>query len=387
MDTITHGIVGALIGKSFTFESEHEGRIATFAVTAGAVFPDSDTFIPPFYHDKLAFIEIHRGITHSLLMLPLFALLFGWLTALLLRRRSKWPLYSLLYGIGIGSHIFLDVITSYGTMIWSPISKVRVSWDWVFIIDVVFTSIALLPQLLAWVYSDRERARGRGIGVWLCSTSAGAVIAWAVQRFDVHISGLTLAASSVLIAVLLWIPSWGGRGFLWRRSAYCRAGVAVLAVYLGICAVTHRAALARVETFARVSGVSAERIAALPAPPSFFRWSGLVQSTRGVYRGSISIKENPAADLAASESSPYRFFPNAEDNLYVRTAESLPQVKRYLWFARFPWITYRMSNGPQVVEIRDAQFLWPPRSGDPPFTFRVLLDGEGHVLGAGLSTR
>ena len=40
MDPITHGIAGALLGKGYF--AERKGRVAIFAATLGAVFPDID---------------------------------------------------------------------------------------------------------------------------------------------------------------------------------------------------------------------------------------------------------------------------------------------------------------------------------------------------------
>ncbi len=377
MDTITHGIAGALVAKSFF--SERHGRAATFALTAASVFPDSDSFATLFSRDSLAFIEIHRGITHSLVMLPVFSLLFGCLTALAIRDKRKWPLFSLLYGIGIGLHILLDVITSYGTMIWSPLSYTRVSWDLVFIIDVVFTSTVLLPQLIAWVYSDRERSLWRGLGIWIGFTVAGVLLALFLPTVNVSLSAWDVAAASVLVAVLLWMPSWGGRGFRWRDSSFCRAGVAALALYLLACSLAHRTAFARVQELARSNEWRVDRIAALPSPPSLLRWSGLVESEKGIYRASI--------DLASSTPPSYMLYPDAEENRYVQAAQSLPDVHRYLRFARFPWVTFQASDGFNLVEFRDVQFFWPPRGRIQPFTFQVFLDHEGHVKFSGLLRR
>lgn len=375
MDTITHGITGALIGNSLF--SERENRIAILAVTIGSVYPDSDTFASWFYHNRLAFLEIHRGVTHSLIMLPVFALLFGGVTSLLTRRRYKWLFLSLFYAIGIGSHILLDLITSYGTMIWSPISIARVSWDTTFIVDVTFTAIALLPQLIAWVYSDPQRTRWRGCAVWVGMVGAGIAVVAAARLANLFVSAWTVVAAGILIAAALWAPSsLAGRGYQWDRAAYCRVGVAVLAIYLGFCAVAHRAALGRVERFASASGLASARIAALPSPPSLLRWSGLLQTNKGIYRGSI--------DLAASSQPGYDFFPNAENNQFLEKAESLPDAKTFLWFARFPWVTYQWNDGLQIVEIRDIQFFLPSRRANTPFTFQVLLDRQGRVLSSGL---
>src|SRR5467141_1270733 len=153
MDTITHGIVGALAGKALfagrdvptgsakggTYHalSSPAARAAIVACTLGAMFPDIDIFAGPLARNPLAIMEWHRNITHSLVMLPLWALLLA-AVSLPLARWVGWkpPSFAMLVGIyafGLGSHVFLDLVTNFGTMIWSPLSYSRVAWDWLFI--------------------------------------------------------------------------------------------------------------------------------------------------------------------------------------------------------------------------------------------------------------
>ena len=151
MDTVTHGIVGALIGKAFfagdpvaragllARAAQNRGRVAIISCTLGAIFPDIDIFAGPLAHNSLALMTWHRNITHSVVMLPVWALALTaitWLAA----RWARWPAPELgdlvgIYLVAIGSHIFLDVITSFGTMVWSPLNYSRVSWDLVLIVD------------------------------------------------------------------------------------------------------------------------------------------------------------------------------------------------------------------------------------------------------------
>src|SRR5467141_2245721 len=174
MDTITHGIVGALAGRAFfggrdvpagsaegvrlRSESAPVARAAITACTLGAIFPDIDVFAGPIARNPLAIMEWHRNITHSLVMLPIWALLLAGVT-LPLARRVGWkpPSFAKLVGIyafGLASHVLLDVFTNFGTMVWSPLNYSRVAWDWLFIIDLGFSGIALLPQFVAWCYRE-----------------------------------------------------------------------------------------------------------------------------------------------------------------------------------------------------------------------------------------
>src|SRR6202041_1957745 len=187
MDTITHGIAGALIGKGFF--SRRAARVAVFSASIGAMFPDIDVVAEAFARDPLAIVKYHRVITHSFFMLPFFAAALAWLTrggARFLKDRysqfnelesPSWAVLTLIYAIGIASHIILDGMTSFGTQMWYPFSRQRVAWDLLFIIDFCFTALVLLPQIVAWIYSRREKAAARAVAVWLVF-SAAAFICW-----------------------------------------------------------------------------------------------------------------------------------------------------------------------------------------------------------------
>src|SRR5438034_1219903 len=73
-------------------------------------------------------------------------------------------LFRSIYAVGILSHILLDLVTSFGTMIWSPLKWSRPAWDLLFIVDFTFTAILLVPQLLAWVYSEPAKMWSRALG-------------------------------------------------------------------------------------------------------------------------------------------------------------------------------------------------------------------------------
>ena len=46
----------------------------------GAIFPDIDVFAGPIAHNSFAIIEWHRNITHSLILLPVWALVMALLS-------------------------------------------------------------------------------------------------------------------------------------------------------------------------------------------------------------------------------------------------------------------------------------------------------------------
>ncbi len=140
MDTITHGIAGALISKAafggrdlFSPRSLSKQRLITWSLMLGAVFPDSDVLRDLFSHNQLLMLTWHRSITHSLLCMPVWAVILAGLTRGLAKWR-KWeapsfPALFAIWAIGILSHILLDLLTTFGTMIWSPLAWSRPAWD------------------------------------------------------------------------------------------------------------------------------------------------------------------------------------------------------------------------------------------------------------------
>src|SRR6202165_5859700 len=208
MDTITHGIAGALIGKAVfrgedMFASHRMScvRVITWSLMLGAIFPASDVLRDFFSNDKLLIVTWHRSITHSLVMLPLWALVLAGITrAFANSRRWQAPSFMALTGIyaaGILSHILLDLVTSFGTMIWSPLQWSRPAWDLIFIVDFTLTAIFLVPQLLAWVYAHPEKVKGRAVGMWLVFLPTPFLIAKIGEVVGAPISGRVVLGAIV----------------------------------------------------------------------------------------------------------------------------------------------------------------------------------------------
>src|SRR3989442_13709563 len=122
MDTIQQRHAGPLLGKCifrgedmFAPQPMNRGRIITWSLMLGAIFPDSDVIRDFFSSDKLLIVTWHRSLTHSLVLLPLWAMLLAGITHAFARWR-KWeaPSFaalSAIYAVGILSHMLLDLVT------------------------------------------------------------------------------------------------------------------------------------------------------------------------------------------------------------------------------------------------------------------------------------
>lgn len=387
MDTITHGIAGALIGKAFftghsTVSSPDAGSVATLAVTLGSVFPDIDVLAELLSRNDLAILQVHRSVTHSLLCLPMFAVVLAAAVRWYARRRERespsWAVLTGLCAVGLASHILLDVVTSFGTMIWSPWNYTRVAWDLVFIVDFLLTGMVLVPQVLAWVYRQREHSFWRASRMAAFFLAAAVFVFWLAEALGFPFSKWTVRAVPLVLLAFFFLPMWGAWGFRVPRLSWCRAGVYALVAYLGLTAVAHHVALKRVQDFAARRNLRVERLGALPLPPSVAHWDGLVRTPGGTWEGRMDLwSHGPAGDVP-----PFQFVRDNAPARYLETAEQLPKVKTYLWFARFPVFRFGERSGLPALEISDLRFF--ARGNRPaPFTFAVTFDARGRAIWEG----
>jgi membrane-bound metal-dependent hydrolase YbcI (DUF457 family) len=392
MDTITHGIAGAMIGKAlfrgedmFANRPMNRGRIVTWSLMLGAIFPDSDVVRDMLSSDKLLIITWHRSITHSLILLPLWALLLAAITRAL-AKKMEWEAPSFaelsgIYAVGILSHILLDLVTTFGTMIWSPLRWSRPAWDLIFIVDFTLAGIFLVPQFQAWTFANPEKVRLRAVGMWLVFMPVPFVIARIGEIVGAPISDRVVLGIIIVLMMLFLLPARFGVGTKVSYANWNRAGLAASIIYIACATYAHHVALARMEKFAQLDHLQVQSIGALPLPPSLWRWDGLVRTEHGVYELRMDLADKPAndGDLLASE---HRFFPDAQPNSFIEAAQRLPEVQKVLWFSRFPVTRFRREGDVSVVEISDLRF--PQRPGRPPsFTYRVSFGSDGNVLSKG----
>ena len=400
MDTITHGIAGALVGKAFCGGDDmfpakpmNRARIITWSLMLGAIFPDIDVLRDIFSHDDLLMITWHRSITHSLLLLPIFALLLAVLT-LWIARKFKWdtpslPVLALIYAIGIFSHILLDLITTFGTMIWSPLAWSRPAWDLIFIVDFTFTGILLVPQFVAWVHRDAKLARLRALLVWLVFVLLTFSATALARIVGAPISLTAVGVIIMILSLLILLPAMRGWGTHIRVAIWNRAGFISACFYLALTVIAHHKAFERTTKFAAFQGVHVYSIAALPLPPSILNWDGLIRTQRGVYELRTDLFQpsgipDGADSAGASQAAfTYKYFPDALANNFIERARQLPEVQKVLWFDRFPVTRFHKEGADSVVEILELRF--PRVRPDRPaaFTYRVRFDASGGVISQG----
>ncbi len=168
MDPISQGALGAACGQS----TARRGTIiaASVAGCLAGMAADIDILIRSS-EDPLLFLEFHRHFTHSLVFIPIGALVCAAVFHPVMRRYLPFRLSFLACLAGYASHGLLDACTSYGTLLLWPFSDARISWNNVSVIDPLFT----LP-LGAFVMLAARRRRKR---------YAGFALMWAVAYLSV----------------------------------------------------------------------------------------------------------------------------------------------------------------------------------------------------------
>jgi len=210
LDPVTQGVVGSL--WALPAARREQIRQAALIGWIGGMAPDLDVLIRSAT-DTLLAIEYHRHFTHSLFFIPLGGLVVALVLWPVFRHRLTFGKLYLFATLGYASHALLDACTSYGTFLLWPLSETRFAWNFVSVIDPLF-SIPLLVLLLVHLWRRRS---------WALAT------AWA----------------------------WG-------------------AAYLGLAAIQNVRAEAALASWARDQDLSVERLVAKPAFANIILWRGLV---------------------------------------------------------------------------------------------------------------
>ena len=331
MDSITHALTGVVVAQAI--KDEKIGNWGGIAGLAMGFFPDSD-FVLGFFNRHL-YLQYHREFTHSLLLIPFYALFFSWLFVTLSKHRYFWSFYKICLLVLV-SHVLLDLLTSYGTMIFSPFFKNRYAWDLVFIVDLIFSGIIFFPLLVSFIWKKKGR----------------------------------------------WI---------------CRGAIMGLALYILFCWVQHDQAIKLTKDFSRNLKEEVIQVASLPQPLSPFRWANYVETPNKVYQGFVDFlrKKRPTHSSASFSffgrlntiyyppgGMHYQLWEKLQESPWVERALATEGVKFYYWFARFPVVkSVNSKEGRHRVEFMDVRFL--VQGIRVPFLYYVELDDSGKVLSEG----
>lgn len=183
MDTITHTLFGLTIYGAIdkrVFQPDLKKSVLVAAVI-GSQIPDSDIIINLTETGKIMSQMWHRGLTHSVLMAPFWALLIWWMCGLLFKRKD-----ALIYKISLVAviiHIGSDALNAWGTGLLEPVSSVRVSIGAIPIVDLVFWA-AILAGWLGAFFLKRWPSHYMLRAAWVVMTIH--VLVQSVQVYAIH---------------------------------------------------------------------------------------------------------------------------------------------------------------------------------------------------------
>lgn len=323
MDPVTHALSGALLARATLPRRDDAAALPRgrhlLVGTAAASIPDLDFVIG--FAGPVEYLYHHRGVTHSLLMLPLWALLLAWLCTLIWRDHRSWRAYCPLIAAGIGLHIAGDWITSFGTMLFAPVSDARYALGTTFIIDLWLTGLIVAGLAASW--------------------------AWRTPR------------------------------------APAVAGLLLVAGYVVFQSVQLDRALDFGREYARRAGLDGARVTAQPRPVSPFNWMVIVSHGDRVEYSFVNLVRReplpagPEAGFIRRLDAPYlprdqaqwvpvaRFGVSPEEQAVARAAWAHPQFGFFRWFAAEP-VLYRVeSHSPVCAWFQDLRFFTPGRDAWP----------------------
>jgi inner membrane protein len=296
VDNITHTLVGLMLSRVGLNRGE---KGASVAIMLAANAPDVDTY--NFLTDNLAYLQVHRGYTHSLAFAPLVALVPLLLVKAFTRTRITWMTLATYAGclIAVLSHLLLDWTNVYGVRLMLPFNAKWYRLDSTDIIDPVILGILLLavaaPALSGLVTSEmggrKRKTPGRG---W----------AW-----------------FALVAVLLYDTG--------RWMAHDRA-ISIVDAY------TYR-------------GAPAERISVFPVRFTLMRWRAVVEGNGFIYEAPVDLSTD--FDAAGGHTE----YP-AVSSPAIDAARTTRTFQVFESFNQLPFWTLLPVDDTVRVELLDLRF-------------------------------
>ena len=333
MDNLTHTLSG-LIAARLTPARRLSLRQRYIAGALAVSFPDLDIVLAPFSSEL--YLMHHRGETHSLLMVPIWAWLLSWIFSRIFKTPGGWRDFYVLSTVALVVHIFGDWITGYGTQLFAPLTRETFSLGTTFILDPLLTLLLLLGFL--------------GSLIWKTSTRPA-------------------RASVALVAVLLSIQ------FYWKQQAI-DAG----------------------QAYARTQGWNDAVVSAEPRPISPFNWTVIVREGEQYHYAQLKLNTDAMQTVPANANwlvqalaafQPPQLaswqtvskFGNGLDTALARDIWARPEFGFFRWFASAPAL-YRVDHHPQgaCVWFEDLRFAAPGR--ESPFRFGLCgPDWQSYRLG------
>ncbi len=168
MDSITQFVLGASIGLIIS-----PVKTRRIALISGAIATLPDLDIVLNYGNDLANVVNHRGFSHSLIFLSLFAFPLAAIIKKLCRPvLSYWRWFWLCFWVLI-THPLLDSLTIYGTQLFWPLPIDNIMIGSMFAFDLFYT----IPLLVSFIILLKRKRlpiiKGACLNTWVLAISSG----------------------------------------------------------------------------------------------------------------------------------------------------------------------------------------------------------------------
>jgi len=167
LDNLTHSLVGLFLARA---GFKHVTPRGTAIMMLAANAPDFDVVC--WLGGNASYIHWHRNITHSLIALPVMALLSVAIVRWAGRKEIRWLAAFLIAMVAVASHLILDLTNTYGVRLLLPFSGRWFHWDLTPIIDLIVWAVLLLGVAAPWFarlvgseIGERKREAGGGWAV------------------------------------------------------------------------------------------------------------------------------------------------------------------------------------------------------------------------------
>ena len=240
MDPVTQGAFGAIFAQ--TISNKKKILVGSIVGCFAGLAPDLDIFIRSA-SDPLLKLEYHRQFTHSLIFIPIGALIVTFFSRLLFKKYLSWGETYFFSFIGFATHGLLDACTSYGTQLLWPFTDERISWNYISVVDLFLTIPVILAIIFAIIMKNKYITLF-GIAYILVYLTFGAYQENRAQFVGKSIANLRghdskdLTAKPSLGNLFLWKTIYEDDGFyyvdavrLFSKSEYCQ-GTKIKKLYL-----------------------------------------------------------------------------------------------------------------------------------------------------------
>jgi inner membrane protein len=272
--------------------------------------PDFDVVC--WFGGSASYIHWHRNLTHSLVALPLMALLAVAVVRWVGRKEVRWLPAFLIAMVAVASHLILDLTNVYGVRLLLPFSGQWFHWDLTPVIDLIIWGVLLLGVVAP--------AFGRLVGSEIGEKNKEAGGGWAVS------------------ALLLLSAYDYGRSFMHDRAVAMMASRSY-------------------------NGLAPRRTGAFPEANPLV-WDGIAELSNAYVRVPIDLRGGFSSESGHPESG--ETFYKAERSPAIEAALMTRPFQAFLEFVQYPiWVA---APSPQLehatsVRLVDLRFGTPTEPG------------------------